>query len=503
MTITLDPPAAPLAPIDDVTRREFMIGGLSTAVLVAAGCGDDDNGDDESDETVRSFTDDRGVAVRVPARAERIVALDPQSLEAALAVGATVVGSYGRSESEPFSDAVSDQAEGIEVVAGRTRHGRRSPPDPRRLIVLNPKKNRGRTLRRRRRVRHIAVSMAVGLLAAACGDDDGNGAAPTSTATPGTVAAAVTAPVSEAETSAFPVTVAHKFGTTEIAEQPERIVALGYTDLDYVLALGLTPVAARYPQFGDESTAVRPWAREAAGDADPEVLDFAFGELGFEAIAALDPDLVLAVTSGITAEEYETLAAIAPTVAQTDDFIDFGLPWQDTALLIGRAVGRADLAEELVDEVEDRFGAARDEHPEFDGRSVASAYYGESEVLFFAAQDLRARFFTSLGFEVPAELDEIAGEEFFGSISPERLDLIDTDVLAWNQLQFTEGGRAAIEADPLVQALDVTRDGRSLFIDGEIDDALQVSTILSLPTALDGIVPMLARATDDDPATVP
>lgn len=118
-------------------------------------------------------------------------------------------------------------------------------------------------------------------------------------------------------------------------------------------------------------------------------------------------------------------------------------------------------------------------------------------------QDIRGRFFTDLGLEVPAELDEIAGEAFYGAISAERIDLIDTDVLVWSQLQFTEGGREVIEADPLVQQLDATTEGRTLFLGGELDDAFQVSTILSLPVALDGILPVLARAADGDPATTP
>lgn len=115
MTITIDEPTA-LVPIDDVTRRQFVVGGLSTAALVASGCGDHGDGDGSGDGT-RVFTDDRGKAVRIPTRAERIVALDPQSLEAALTVGAPVVGSSGRSAIEPFSDAVVDLATDIEVVA--------------------------------------------------------------------------------------------------------------------------------------------------------------------------------------------------------------------------------------------------------------------------------------------------------------------------------------------------------------------------------------------------
>jgi iron complex transport system substrate-binding protein len=39
-------------------------------------------------------------------------------------------------------------------------------------------------------------------------------------------------------------------------------------------------------------------------------------ELNVEAVAALDPDLIVGVSSGMTAEEYETLSQIAPTLAQ-------------------------------------------------------------------------------------------------------------------------------------------------------------------------------------------
>ena len=43
-------------------------------------------------------------------------------------------------------------------------------------------------------------------------------------------------------TGAFPVTVEHAFGTTTVPAPPQRIVTVGYTEQDMVLALGQTPV---------------------------------------------------------------------------------------------------------------------------------------------------------------------------------------------------------------------------------------------------------------------
>ena len=47
-------------------------------------------------------------------------------------------------------------------------------------------------------------------------------------------------------------------------------------------------------------------------------------DINFERIAALEPDLILGVYSGMTARDYELLPQIAPTVAQTDRYIDYG-----------------------------------------------------------------------------------------------------------------------------------------------------------------------------------
>ena len=64
-----------------------------------------------------------------------------------------------------------------------------------------------------------------------------------------------------------------------------------------------------------------------------------YGELNFELITELDPDLIVATHSGITEQEYEFLSAIAPTLAQPDAYPDFGMPWQAQTELIGQAAG--------------------------------------------------------------------------------------------------------------------------------------------------------------------
>lgn len=291
---------------------------------------------------------------------------------------------------------------------------------------------------------------------------------------------------------AFPVTIKHKFGTTMLTKAPKRVVAIGFTEQDPLLALGVIPVAVRY-WYGDQSNAIFPWAKNAAKGANPQVLNMDFGSLNYEAILALQPDLISAVSSGITKEEYETLSKIAPTIAQTADYIDFGMPWQDMTLMIGQAVGKAEEAKALVKRLNDQIAEVREKNPAFKGRNIVVAYnYGDARTYgFYTSQDGRGRFFTDLGFVVPEDLNKIAGEHFYADLSNERIDLFDRDVLVFVGLKFAKGGKDAVQADPLLSTLKAVKDGRVVYIPEAYDDALQFSSVLSLEYALKGIVPEL------------
>src|SRR6185436_17073350 len=183
----------------------------------------------------------------------------------------------------------------------------------------------------------IAVLLTLAaVLFSACGDEpdtDSSAAAPA------------------AEPAAFPVTIEHKYGSTTITAAPKRIVVAGLREQDSLLALGVVPVATT-EWYGNHPGAIFPWAEQALGDAPkPEVLSFTDG-IQFEKIAALRPDLILAVYSGLTQKEYDTLSKLAPTVAQPPGQVDWGSSWQDEITTVGRAIGKPKEAEKLRDETQ-------------------------------------------------------------------------------------------------------------------------------------------------------
>lgn len=296
---------------------------------------------------------------------------------------------------------------------------------------------------------------------------------------------------SGADMAAFPVTVEHKFGRTEIPTAPQRVVSLGYSEQDPILALGVIPVAVR-DWFGGHPYGVWPWAQEALGEEQPTLMQMPFGTLNYELIASLQPDLIVATHSGITAEEYGTLAQIAPVLAQPAAYPDFGVPWQEQTRLIGTALGRAERAEELIAAVEAKITTAAAANPHFAQATVAWATpTGEGEYWVVGRNTPPLRFLTALGLQYPEAVDAAVGELDSAKISSERLDLIDVDVLIMRT--GTEEDRARLEADAIYQTLAVAREDRTIFFIGNdpVYGALSFSTVLSLPFVVDELVPQI------------
>ncbi len=336
--------------------------------------------------------------------------------------------------------------------------------------------------------RSIAIALAAALLLGACGDDDTSSSSGSEDDAPA------------ASEDAFPVTIEHKFGSTTVDEQPERIVTVGLTEQDALLALGVVPVGTT-EWFGEHPGAVWPWAQdelEALGGETPEVVGDATA-VNFEKVAAQQPDLILALYAGLTDADYEKLAQIAPTVAQTDEYVDYGTPWDEATRTVGRAIGKADEADALVEDIEADFAAASEAHPEFSGRSALTATPFEG-IYVYGPQDPRGRFLADLGFALPEELTEIAGEDFGGDLSEERVDLLDVDAIVW--LDVPEGDAAALSA--VYANLRVHTEGREVHLDSfntALGGATSFVSPLSLPFLLEGLVPRLALAVDGDPAT--
>jgi iron complex transport system substrate-binding protein len=343
----------------------------------------------------------------------------------------------------------------------------------------------------RRTAAAAAMALALAPALAACGSqDDADDAADTTGGSGSTT-----------EEGAFPATVEHKFGTTEVTEAPQRVVTVGLTEQDAVLALGVVPVGVT-AWFGEAPGAIFPWATdrlEELGGELPEVLSDTDG-IQVEEVAALEPDLIVGIYSGMTEQEYELLSKIAPTIASPDE-VDYTTSWDDTTEMVGDALGKPAEADALIEEVEGQLEAAAEQHPEFDGASAAvvTPYEG---LFVYGDADPRGQMLDELGFEFPESLEDPEASEFGYSLSAERTsDLADLDAVVW--LDYGDADKAMTD---LFEGTPAFQEGRYLDIsdaNGAYYVAHSMVTPLSIPYVLERYVPQLAAAVDGDPATEP
>ncbi|KQU34491.1 MULTISPECIES: ABC transporter substrate-binding protein [unclassified Rhodococcus (in: high G+C Gram-positive bacteria)] len=294
------------------------------------------------------------------------------------------------------------------------------------------------------------------------------------------------APAADAS-GAFPAEVTDKFGTVTVEGAPERLVTAGYNDQDFALALGVTPVATRGFTGYDYTT--RPWAQQQLNGATiPEV---GSDTLDLEGVAAAEPDLIMATYAYLEEPEYQQLGQIATTVGDIPGSDGSETPsWRDQLTAYGTALGKTAEAETVRDEVDATFVDATTQNPSFAGRTAAVALYLDGTFYILDSGDPRNRFFTDLGFATP---------ETTGTVSPERYDLLDQQTLVLLGVTPED-----VAGDPLLQSLNVVKEDRTVYV-GEfgttVPAALGFASPLSLPYAVDALVPVLARASDDDPAT--
>lgn len=299
----------------------------------------------------------------------------------------------------------------------------------------------------------------------------------------------------------FPVTITHKYGTTTIPEKPERVITVGATDIDYVLALGVQPVGT-VTNLGESPNGIAPWAQDEAGDAKPVLVnDSLFGELNFEQIAGLRPNLIIGIYYTMTEDDYEILSKIAPTVGPSHEFSSAYPPWQDYLRITAQALGLSDRAKEIESDLDARFADARTAHPELAGKTIVIPFIGPTYLGVYTSLNEQVRRLETLGLKVPEAIASL-GPEAAGKLSNEQFRLLEADIAYFLQRGGGTNAAGTVATDPLFSKLPVVTEGRAVFSGRSLmHAAFNTNSPLSLPYVLDELTPRLAAAADEDPNT--
>jgi iron complex transport system substrate-binding protein len=269
-------------------------------------------------------------------------------------------------------------------------------------------------------------------------------------------------------------TFEHAMGTSEVPAKPRRVVALG--DLlifDPLVELGV-------PMVGVIET------QNALGNTEDVDKVGAQAEPNLEAIAALEPDLIVGDALSHSAELYERLSEIAPT-AFARDFLDGDA--LDRPRFIADLVGRSERFDELLAKYEGRVEEIRDRlEPIRDSLKISPLNpYADDDAIYVYREESfgGVKVLADLGISLSSGVRELPGDDSMPFTSFELIPELDADVIfALFDPRSEESERDAFRSSPLLQQTFASRNDQVLEVNS---DPWYGASFLALNLVLDDI----------------
>ena len=270
----------------------------------------------------------------------------------------------------------------------------------------------------------------------------------------------------------------------------------GWGSTEAALAVGVVPVAIGQQVYGANEDGVLPWVGEELdelGEETPVILTDDGEAPPYEELVEAAPDVILAPYSGITEEQYELLSEIAPTVAYPDE--PWTTPWREVVTTVGTALGKADEAQGVLDDLDAELAAQAEAHPELEGQTVAAVWDVAGTFYVYTPEDSRVEFLSALGLEDAPAVAELANGDspFYYTLSYEQLDQLDSDlIISYHDTQ--EEADAFLTSAPIQAIPAVARGQVAQVVGTELIAAVSPPTALSLTYGLDELVASLSTA---------
>ena len=254
-------------------------------------------------------------------------------------------------------------------------------------------------------------------------------------------------------------TVEHAMGSTTLEKTPEKVVILTNEGTEALLALGVTPVGAVQSWTGN------PWYDHIADEMkDAEVVGLE-SEVNVEAIAALQPDLIIGNKMRQEAI-YEQLSAIAPTIFAED----LRGNWKNNFELYAKALNKEEEGKEIIEAYDTRIADLKEQLGDKLNMKVSMVRFMAGDVRIYQKDSFSGVILDQLGFARPESQN--VNEFAIKGATKEQMPLMDGDILFY--FTYETGDNAATELekewleDPLFKNLEVAKKGEVHKVDDVI-----------------------------------
>jgi iron complex transport system substrate-binding protein len=260
------------------------------------------------------------------------------------------------------------------------------------------------------------------------------------------------------EEVASTISVEHAMGTSEVPAEPKRVVILTNEGTEALLSMGITPVGAVnswtgdpwYPHIKDQMVGVEPVGFES--------------EVNVEAIAALEPDLIIGNKMRQEAV-YEQLNAIAPTVfAET-----LRGNWKENFELYAQAVNKVEEGQKVLSDYDARLASFAEETGDKLDMEVSIVRFMADHARIYHKDSFSGVILEQIGFKRPESQNV---DDFMEKATKERIPAMEGDILFYFTYEPGDGKATQNEEDwvndPLFKNLEVSKAGKVYKVDDTI-----------------------------------
>ncbi|WFR83095.1 ABC transporter substrate-binding protein [Arthrobacter sp. Y-9] len=204
----------------------------------------------------------------------------------------------------------------------------------------------------------------------------------------------------QASNTGFPRTIKHRFGSTEVASPPSKVVALGTVEAETLVALGLAPLS----RPGADSTS---WYRAGLRALAPEDAPQNYDDsrvLSAGDFKDLKPDAFISVGSRLSREEYESLSTVAPVIVAPDSVP--AAQWEPVTAFMAEVLGLKEPAAELISDARQKISDAAATYPGLKHSTalfVSASSASGSDLVLSGKSSAPLAFFSTVGL-TPAQV---------------------------------------------------------------------------------------------------
>jgi len=296
--------------------------------------------------------------------------------------------------------------------------------------------------------------MAVGILSA-CGSNNKNEGAASPSSSPSASAAPSESSSPSASAAPTEVTITHALGTATVKTNPQKVVVFDFGALDTLGKLGIEVAALPKASIPSNLSQYNDAKYEDVGTLK---------EPDFEKLNKMKPDVIF--ISGRTADAYEELNKIAPTIQMSIDYSKYSESFVNNANIIGQIFGKeaevASALEEYNAAVADLKGKAAGA-----GKALIVLTTG-GKISAFGPQSRFGSIHDIYGFEAidptlkPDTHGNSISNEFIVEKNPDILFVVDRDAVVSGE--GTVPAKEVIENE-LVKKTNAYKNGKIVYLD--------------------------------------